>query len=157
MLVVAAPIVISDIRIGYRSFVAFLISPVLAAIAYAFVPASGPVYAFVGYPFQKLDLSNLHILMLNARPNCMPSVHMSIALMTMLFLWRWKSGRVIGIANALMTVFATLGLGEHYVIDLIASVPYTIAIVWIVNMVFKVRSVKKLYLVPAPSCSRFTT
>lgn len=62
-------------------------------------------------------------------PNCMPSMHLTWAL---LIAWnaraRWL--RVTLWSYAALLAVSTIGLGEHYYIDLIAAVPYTAAVQW---------------------------
>jgi hypothetical protein len=67
----------------------------------------------------------------HAPANCMPSMHVSWALMF------WFSARgdrkwIFGII-ALLTVWATLATGEHYIEDAIAAVPYTAFILFVVH------------------------
>jgi len=59
--------------------------------------------------------------------NCMPSLHFSWAL---LLAWNAKSFplRVFGWAFAAATGLATIGLGEHYFIDLFAAIPFCLGV-----------------------------
>ncbi|MBS0526917.1 MAG: phosphatase PAP2 family protein [Proteobacteria bacterium] len=61
--------------------------------------------------------------------NAMPSLHMAWALLLAMTGWemarRWFA---VGVVFCALTVFATLGLAEHYLIDLIAAVPFAVAI-----------------------------
>jgi hypothetical protein len=126
------------IAAGYRTFVALLLSPLLAMPLYWFCPASGPGFAFSGYPFTVSVISMPHVMYLMAPPNCMPSNHMAMALLVAMAMWRWKAGKIIGSIHVVLTALATLGLGEHYFIDLIAAVPYAWFIYWL-SMPFKVK------------------
>lgn len=61
--------------------------------------------------------------------NAMPSLHFAWAAI----LWRSTAGarasiRVTAGTLVLLTVVATIGLGEHYVVDLIAAVPFIVAL-----------------------------
>jgi membrane-associated phospholipid phosphatase len=62
--------------------------------------------------------------------NTTPSGHVAWALLLFWFAYRYcrKSVAVIFGAILFLTIIATLGLGEHYVIDLIVAVPYAAAI-----------------------------
>lgn len=67
-------------------------------------------------------------MLLSCAPNAMPSLHLAGAL---LIWWncgasRW--GRVLAAVYLVLTVVATLGFGEHYVVDLIVAVPYSLLI-----------------------------
>ena len=61
--------------------------------------------------------------------NAMPSMHMTWALLV----W-WSAGeltplaRVIASGFAMLTFLATLGYGEHYLVDLIVAVPFALLI-----------------------------
>jgi len=59
--------------------------------------------------------------------NCMPSLHLSWAL---LIAWNAKSFplRLFGWTFAALTALATIGLGEHYFIDLFAAIPFCLAV-----------------------------
>lgn len=131
---VAANFALVSIRRGYAAFAAMVMSAVLAVPFYSLWPAAGPRYAFASWPFRVPALSTLHILRLAAPPNCLPSNHMALALLVAAFIWRWRAGRVIGVIHIALTATATLGLGEHYAIDLLAAVPYAIAIYWLATM-----------------------
>jgi hypothetical protein len=65
----------------------------------------------------------------DVRLNAMPSLHTAWAL---LIFWRTRRNRFAIRAVAglflLLTLLATLGLGEHYVIDLVVAVPYVVAV-----------------------------
>jgi len=98
---------------------------------YMLVPASGPGFAFPGFPFIRPDISVAHAIALNGAPNCLPSGHLSAALIAIWQCRRWRWGRLLAILFAIGTAIATLGLGGHYVVDLIAAVPYTALIVYL--------------------------
>ena len=124
---------------GYRAFLAMLISALASIFFYAVLPASGPRYAFAAFPLVEPIISQPHLLHLWAPPNCLPSNHMSLALLVAAFAWRWKAGRVLGVLHVALTVIATLGLGEHYAVDLIAAVPYAMFCHWSSGLPFRHR------------------
>jgi hypothetical protein len=73
---------------------------------YSMFPAVGP--AWVSTP--------------GAARNCFSSMHMTWALLLLLYApsrLRWFAGVFV-----LLTLGATLGLGEHYIIDLVVALPY---------------------------------
>lgn len=98
---------------------------------YLLFPAVGPGIAFAGYPFIQPGIEVAQRMAVYGAPNCMPSGHFAMTLLTIWQVRRWKSGVVLATAFAALTAVATLGLGEHYVIDLIAAVPYTALIAWL--------------------------
>jgi membrane-associated phospholipid phosphatase len=64
-----------------------------------------------------------------APDNCMPSMHLTWALLIAINARSLKLRVGLWIYAAVMVV-ATLALKEHYLIDLIAAVPYTFAVQW---------------------------
>ena len=109
-----------------------------AMVGYAFFsvfPVCGPHYAFaVDFPNAYLPYRMLHRLALESISvlpgfprNAVPSLHMTWALLIWLNtrgLPRWA--RFTAAALAVATVFDTLATGEHYLFDLIVSLPFTL-------------------------------
>jgi len=100
---------------------------------YALCPGAGPVYLFGDrFPGSLPLLLHPHSTFLPAGLllNTTPSGHVAWALLLFWFCRHYCRKRVTVIFGLiiLVTVLATLGLGEHYVIDLILSVPYAAAI-----------------------------
>lgn len=98
---------------------------------YMLFPAVGPGIAFAGYPYMRPGIEVAERMAVYGAPNCMPSGHFAMTLLTIWQVRKWKWGMVAASAFAALTVIATLGLGEHYVIDLAAAVPYTALIAWL--------------------------
>jgi len=106
-------------------------------VLYNVVPAAGPAFAFASdFPWRSLPYGSLHKLFLEQIPvpsdfprNAIPSLHMAWVL---LIYWsakglsRWLRFFLMG--YAVLTVVATLGTGEHYFVDLVASLPFALAI-----------------------------
>jgi len=105
-------------------------------VLFLFFPATGPAYAAgPAFPNSPLSMSALHQLSLRPMAvsvswprNAMPSLHMAWVLL----IWfncrpfaRWV--RVVALAFVLITVFDTLGTGEHYLIDLVVAFPFAVA------------------------------
>lgn len=106
----------------------------VAAAAYAVTPVAGPAYAFAAFP-EKVDA------LLAAAPavagtlpdfsprNAFPSFHLAWALLAVMLTARFGwTARVIFGVYALLIALATLALGEHYLVDLVASFPILLAI-----------------------------
>lgn len=98
---------------------------------YNFYPATGPVHIFgERFPFAPpapmLPPFGL-VAPISGPRNAMPSVHLTMAL---LILWnsrRWAVGwRILAAALFAVTILATLGLGEHYLVDLFVAVPFAL-------------------------------
>jgi hypothetical protein len=112
----------------------FIVGPA-GVIFYNLVPACGPVYVF-GSKFPFDPLSNQQVNEMLMQPvlvsgvrNAFPSLHMAWALLA----WWYGKGLPPWIRSLLGlfaagTVLATLGLGEHYFVDLVVAVPFALMI-----------------------------
>ena len=79
---------------------------------------------------------------MSAPDNCMPSMHLTWALLIAL---NARSLRLrIGLwVYVVLVAAATLALREHYLVDLIAAVPYTIAVQWMARHCVEYLSISK--------------
>lgn len=114
----------------------FMASGLLGYFLYSAFPATGPAYV-AGPSFPGAALSLAALRHLNVRPipmnwqiarNAMPSLHMTWALL----IWfnckdfsRWV--RAVALCFLFLTIFDTLGTGEHYLIDLVVAYPFAVA------------------------------
>lgn len=116
------------------------VASALAPVFYFIFPAIDPNVAFPGYPFKAPHPA--FSLMSNPSPaaavNCFPSMHMTWAILIVLNAKSWKL-RAPAMLFAIGTAMATIGLGEHYVVDLLAAVPYSLGVVWLCS---KIRSLR---------------
>ena len=110
---------------------------------YGIYPAVGPKHAFgASYPWNPLPLQQIAIQPMtvpDAPRNCMPSLHLAGALVVWWNsrLWpRW--GRLLAVLFLLATIFSTLALGEHYLVDLVVALPFTLVFqaAWTVTVPF---------------------
>jgi hypothetical protein len=63
----------------------------------------------------------------------MPSMHLGWALLLALNARsRWLAAALW--AYAALIALATIGLGQHYVVDLIAAIPYTVTMQWMTKL-----------------------
>jgi len=117
--------------LGIRVLPAFLAGGVAVYLLYNILPAAGPYYVFgAAFPHRLPQAPGLDLVRLgDVARNAIPSMHVGCAL---LIFWncrrisRWLyGGSAIYLA---LTVLATIGLGEHYVVDLVAAVPYALAL-----------------------------
>jgi hypothetical protein len=112
--------------------VVVIVTSLIGQACYFITPIMGPAYAFgMEFPDVLPPLANIPRVGIAAPPflrNGLPSIHTAWALV---FLWNTRplgrALRVFGVFIVLFTVIATLGFGEHYVIDLVAAVPYSVA------------------------------
>ncbi len=110
---------------------AFLLNGVVGFTLYFVYPAAGPIYAFPGaFPLRPPAAAQLPLapLVLQAPPNAMPSLHFSTALLAWWNCRPWKWGRLVTGLFLVLTLAVTLGLGEHYLIDLVVALPFALAI-----------------------------
>ncbi len=98
---------------------------------YGIYPAVGPKHAFAElYPWhppllQQIAIRPMHVP--DAPRNCMPSLHLAGALVVWWNSRRWpRWGRLLVGLFLGATIFSTLALGEHYLVDLVVAVPFTL-------------------------------
>jgi hypothetical protein len=113
----------------------FLVAALLGYVCYALVPTIGP-RAFFGEAFPVLNASGT---ILETRPtvdfdathfrNAVPSLHVTWAALALLAC-RGRSVLACGLMAVFLgfTILATLGLGEHYLIDLIVAAPFLLVV-----------------------------
>ncbi len=120
------------LRSGVNVMHAFVAAGVVGFILYQVCPAEGSVYSF-GTRFPD-HLPDGHAISLAPYlsagiHNAIPSMHMAWAL---LILWSALELGPLALAIAAslvgFTVLATLGSGEHYLVDLVVSVPLAFAV-----------------------------
>ncbi|MBH9551827.1 phosphatase PAP2 family protein [Inhella gelatinilytica] len=112
-----------------------LLTPFLVAwCCYAWLPASGPSYLFqmkypVGVP-SPADVTAALSTVIPAPRNAMPSMHFSGAIFVFMIAaaLRRKGFMLPATVLVLGTAWATLALGEHYVIDLVVALPFAPAL-----------------------------
>ena len=90
-------------------------------------PAMGPRYAFPSFPEMPASVP-LTPALLYGIPNAMPSLHVSTALLTFFLArpsrWlRWTTGVYL-----VMTVLAVFATGEHYMVDAVVAIPYSLMV-----------------------------
>ena len=114
---------------------AFLITGPVGVIFYNLLPAMGPAHVFgKAFPFfvpgyaQAAHLVPTLVALPGPR-NAIPSLHMGWVLLA----W-WNSKglsvvwRLVVLYFVVFTVFATLGTGEHYLVDLIVAYPFALLV-----------------------------
>ena len=106
----------------------------LGFLMYQICPASGPVYLVdKGFPTEAPSLSGLALIAAApakaASRNAMPSLHVGWAL---LLFWSLRSRPVLvraaGFLYLTLTALATLGLGEHYLVDLMVAPAFALTV-----------------------------
>lgn len=124
-------------KISWHILTVLLLAGVAGWLLYNVVPATGPIYAFGrDFPWGGLSYKDLSTFALQKMSistgiprNGMPSLH--VAWVVLLF---WNSRNLPRVLRAtlllyvLLTVFATLGSGQHYLVDLVVSLPFALAV-----------------------------
>jgi hypothetical protein len=138
------------VRGGVNILHAFAAAGVVGFLLYQVCPAEGPVYSFgTRFPDHLPDWHDVSLApYLSAGVhNAIPSMHMTWALLVLwsaLELGPWAL--TIAAAFVGFTALATLGSGEHYVVDLVVSIPLAFA-VWNIFRRDKLRAALGLGLV----------
>lgn len=131
---------------GRRSaqvFALLALAGVAGPLCYRLLPACGPVWLLGSSCYTgeiASSCANLSMADLGPVPldpswprNAIPSLHLAWAL---LMWWTLRDRRVlrwVGLAFVLGTALATLGGGEHYLVDLVAAFPFSLG-VWALCM-----------------------
>jgi hypothetical protein len=122
------------LRRGVRSslMTAFVVGGVCGFIFYQICPGLGPVYIFGSrFPAHLPAPGQFDLAMYRGAGarNAMPSMHMTWALLVWWSAWELTPlARFIASCFAALTFLATLGFGEHYLVDLIVAVPFALLI-----------------------------
>ncbi|MGB2607141.1 MAG: phosphatase PAP2 family protein, partial [Candidatus Sulfotelmatobacter sp.] len=124
-------------RVSWRVLTVLLFAGVAGWLLYNFIPATGPLYAFArDFPWKTMpykDLSSFPLekmsIPLGIPRNAMPSLHVGWVILLC-----WNSGglprtlRAALVLYLLLTVVATLGSGQHYLVDLVVALPFALAV-----------------------------
>jgi hypothetical protein len=123
-----------DRGVGVNVLLAYAVSGSIAAALYIMCPGTGPYHAFPNtFPSRLPDPASVPLGLAPFAPlsprNAMPSLHVAWAVL----LARSTAGsrlavRAVAWSFALFTILATIGSGEHYVIDLVAAAPFLVAL-----------------------------
>jgi hypothetical protein len=122
------------LRRGVRGslMTAFVVAGVCGFIFYQICPGLGPLYVFGSrFPAHLPAPGQFHLELYRGpgARNAMPSMHMTWALLVWWSAWELRPlARFIATGFALLTFLATLGFGEHYLVDLIVAVPFVLLI-----------------------------
>jgi PAP2 superfamily len=110
-----------------------LVAAILAPASYWLLPALGPIHVFPGYPWTlPRPPPTLFWVYENLPRNAFPSLHFAWALLIYMHANR-KALKVFSLAFLFGTALATMGSGEHYAVDLIASVPFCLLVQMLAN------------------------
>lgn len=120
---------------AFPVMLAFLATGPIGILYYNLVPATGPIHIFgQNFPWHPLSMPQamnliLETLAVKGPRNAIPSLHMTWVLL----IW-WNSRRLarwirlVALAFVIFTVLATLGIGEHYFVDLVVAFPFALMV-----------------------------
>ena len=139
---VFAGCVMRDRANAIPAVVAFLITGPIGACFYMMFPALGPVHIFLAkFPWEPLTLDQVRHLFLEpiavaGERNAMPSLHAAWIFLVFWYARKLSLVERIGAgAFVFFTLCATLGTGEHYFVDLIVAIPFTLTILAVSQMI----------------------
>jgi PAP2 superfamily len=124
-------------QISWHMLTVILLAGACGGLFYNIVPGTGPIYAFAqDFPWKNLPYRDLASFPLQKMPialgiprNAMPSLHVG---WVVLLCWNARRfPRILRAALALylvFTVIATLGGGQHYLVDLVVSLPFVLMV-----------------------------
>jgi PAP2 superfamily len=125
-----------DRKSAFPALVAFLITGPLGVLFYNLFPALGPIHVLRGdFPLHPLTYSQASRLFLEpisiAGPrNAIPSLHAAWAFLVVWYSRNLSRAERIGAEGFLFfTLCATLGTGEHYFVDLVVALPFSLLVV----------------------------
>ncbi|MBI2922696.1 MAG: phosphatase PAP2 family protein [Planctomycetes bacterium] len=132
LVVGAALMVRHGVRAYHLALTAISLSFYASYIGYLLVPAIGPRFTLP----HDLDLHGVFAFeairsFLHAAegrmPDCFPSGHTAVTLISLWFAWKWHR-RVFWVLLPIGVglIFSTVYLRYHYVVDLVAAVPFTV-------------------------------
>jgi hypothetical protein len=124
----------------------------IGVLFYRLFPAVGPLALFLkDFPLHPLGYSETSRLVVepisvHSLKNAMPSLHMAWALLAL-----WWAGtlpwwdRLLAALFVIFTIVATMGLGEHYLIDLIVAFPFALMIYYFCSFSLSWKSHRRLW------------
>jgi hypothetical protein len=114
-------------------FAALFLAGPFGILFYNLFPALGPLHIFVDrFPWHPLTTGEVRRLFLEPVPvpglrNAIPSLHMAWVLLAFWYSQKLSAlERSLAFAFVVFTVFATMGTGEHYFVDLIVAFPFAL-------------------------------
>ena len=135
MAMVYAGQLMRDRKGAYPAMAAFLVTGPIGILFYNIFPALGPGHIFMqDFPWHPMATEQAAHLFREAVAvkgvqNAIPSLHLAWVLLAWWYsrgLSAWERG--IALAFVTFTVFATLGTGEHYFVDLVVAYPFSVMI-----------------------------
>jgi hypothetical protein len=138
-------------QISWHMLTVLLLAGMGGWLAYNVIPGTGPIYAFgafgQGFPWD-VPYKDLSTFVLQKMPistgiprNAMPSLHVGWVI---LLFWNSRGfPRILRAALFLylaLTITATLGTGQHYLVDLVVSLPFALTVQSTASYIFGEKS-----------------
>ena len=127
---IAAHLWLESKQSAHRVLKTCVLNLAIAPLIYVLIPIAGPRYAFPEFPQHPAEMIPQPML-IAAAPKGIPAIHLTMALLVLWFLRRWWWGRVAGGIYAVLMILAVLSNGEHYLLDVFTSLPYTALICFV--------------------------
>lgn len=130
-----------DGRLSGQLVSRWIVAGCLGYIGYFCLPGVGPQVAFgSAFPLNLPDPNGIGLSPLvqsgDWPRNAMPSMHTSWAFLILLATRNMSLiARVGALIFMIATLIATLGLGEHYLIDLVVAIPFTVTVDGLVSLI----------------------
>ena len=118
-------------------------------LLYAVVPVTGPRFVFPSFPARLPAVIVPHLVPVDAvaMRNAVPSLHFS---WTLLLCWMAKDAqayvRWVAVAFLILTFIATMALGQHYFVDLVVALPFTMIFIGLLERNYRVAIVSATIL-----------
>ena len=150
--VVYAGLLVRDRQKALEALAAFVLTAPIGVLFYRLFPAVGPLALFLkDFPWHPLGYTETSRLLVepisvHSLKNAMPSLHMAWALLA---LW-WAAtlpwwDRLLAALFVIFTIVATMGLGEHYLIDLIVAFPFALMIYYFCSFSLSWKTHRRLW------------
>ena len=135
-----------DVDQAWRGLLSCSLAGLTSIPLFMIFPVCGPLYALPNFPV--VYTGPVHTQLIHSIPNCVPSVHFTMALFSLWFLRKSRTGIALGSIHTALTALATLGLGLHYIFDLFVAVPYAAAVLTLPSFAKQLYSRKETKRLP---------
>ncbi len=135
----------------------WLLAGILGYLLYFVVPAVGPLYAFRSeFPNHLPDPADVKLSLLtilgDEPRNAMPSLHAAWTYLIMIAAMKMSHiARAAALVFTVATLIATMGLGEHYFVDLVVALPFAVAVEAIAALSGPTLTAQRVWIVIAAS------
>jgi hypothetical protein len=104
-----------------------VLNSLIGYLLYCVFPAAGPKYAFPTFPVPPGAVKTGAVVF-SGIPNAMPSLHLAGTLLVFWMAKPWRWLRAVTGVICVLTAIATMSTGEHYFVDLVVALPFSLAV-----------------------------